>query len=293
MNQLKEVSLSQDYIRTLLFESSIGVSFNIMEPRPASSVMLIRDKKGGGIEVLMLERSMKLEFVGGAFVFPGGAVDSSDSQLAHSCIGLNDEQASIKLGLKKGGISFYVAAIRECFEEAGLLLARSRDDPSKNSSSGHISMDSGRELQKYQRLRSSLNRREVTFSDLVVNNGLELMVSDLAYVSHWVTPIGRPRRYDTRFFLAAAPGDQDAVHDNGEAVNSVWIEPHQALTKHGLNEMTLVFPTISNLKSIAEFSSVSQALSWASSLEQIPRTAPIEILQNGELTLIVPTRDSD
>ncbi len=293
MNQQKEVSLSQDYIRTKELESSIDVSFNIMKPRLASSVMLIRDKSGGGIEVLLLERSKELEFVGGASVFPGGAVDLSDSQLAHSCVGLSDEQASLKLGLNNGGLAFYVAAIRECFEEAGVLLARSRDDPSNNSTSGHISLDSGQQSQKYQQMRRRLNRKEITFSDLVINNSLELMVSDLVYVSHWVTPLGRPRRYDTRFFLAAAPEGQDAIHDNSEAVDSVWIEPQQALKMNSLNQMKLVLPTISNLNSLAEFATVSQALAWASSLEQIPRTSPVEIFQNGKLTFVIPSPDSE
>lgn len=260
-----------------------------MESRPAASVMIIRNvTEGSGIEVLMLRRSNELDFAAGIYVFPGGAVDPDDRSLEWACLGLDDEYASKVLGLRSGGIAYFVGAIRECFEEAGVLLATSTDDNSLNSNSGHLSLADSDSKSWYQHLRDLLNSRSLQFHDLVARNGLALCTDELRYVSHWITPVGRPRRYDTRFFVASMPDAQVALHDDGETVDFIWINPNEALSLHERNKFPLVTPTIANLVSIANFSSVEEVLSWADELSSIPTIAPKIVLVNGLPTVVVP-----
>lgn len=259
-----------------------------MEPRPAASVMIIRNlKERNGIEVLMLKRSTELDFAAGIYVFPGGAIDPDDRLLEWACLGYDDENASKVLGLESGGIAYFVGAIRECFEEAGVLLAASVDGDSLNSSSGHLSFAGSDNKSRYQQLRDLLNGRSLKFHDLVASNNLALCVGELHYVSHWITPLGRPRRYDTRFFVASMPDDQVATHDDVETVDFIWIDPNEALRLHGRNEIPLVAPTIANLMSISRFSRVEEVLSWADTLSSIPTIAPEIVLVDGKPTVVV------
>lgn len=258
-----------------------------MEPRPAATVILVREPpKGGGAEVLMLERSLKLEFAGGAFVFPGGAVDAADSFLDDVCRGFTQDQASKRLGLLDDGLKFYVAAIRECFEEAGILVASSWNDLQLNSNSGHIQLRNSEVRRTYEDLRKLLNKNEISFSQIVMQNDLVLTVSDLHYMSHWITPLGRSRRYDTRFFVAMVPEDQDAFHDNGEAVNSMWVSPEKALQLFDRQEINLAFPTKRVLSQLREMGNAKEIITWASSLEEVPVYAP-RIVYDGDIPKII------
>ncbi len=191
--------------------------------RPAATLVVVRDGERG-LEVLLVRRTKALEFGGGAHVFPGGAVDAPDAALAERCAGLDDAAASRRLEIAAGGLAYWVCAIRECFEEAGLLYAYAGDEL--------LRFDSPVARADAPSLRRALNARETTFGALIDSLGVGLATDRLAYLSHWITQAGRPRRYDTRFFIAAAPEHQRPMHDAGETVAHEWVTPREALDRH-------------------------------------------------------------
>ncbi len=223
----------------------------MVTPRPASSVILLRDGELGP-EVFMVERQRSARFVGGAHVFPGGRVDPDDSLAADLCIGLDDAAASRRLNVERGGLAHYVAAIRECFEEAGVLLAYDADGGPIGGDGGHA----GAELEEARR---ALNAREVGFLDLARGQGWRLAVDRMHYWAHWITPEDSPIRFDTRFFLATVGADQSAAHDEGELAGSEWVRPLIALRKAELGEWTIIFPTLKNLITLLGFATVAEA----------------------------------
>ncbi len=244
-----------------------------------------------GFEVLMLKRSTELDFSAGAYVFPGGAVDQADMDLASRCIGITDSEASKGLELDEGGIAFYVAAIRECFEEAGIMLLASTPERS-DSLPRHLDLGSPQIKSEFASLRHSLNGGEFKFSDVVYSQDLYLTADDLYYVSHWVTPPGGRRRYDTRFFVSLAPENQDALHDESEIVDSLWLKPKEALERFENGELTIIFPTLRNLEAIAEFKSTQEVFEWASGLSDIRTLSPIRVYENGEAKFVLPGEES-
>ena len=159
--------------------------------RQAATVMLVRDG-ADGLEVFMLRRNPRSEFVPGQFVFPGGAVDAEDRDdpgLEAVCIGLDDATASQRIGVDHGGLAYWVAAVRECFEEAGVLLARNGAD--------HVSFDDYETAQRFGTLRRQVYDGELRLAQMCLDEGLVLELDDLRYVSHWITPVGptRPVRH--------------------------------------------------------------------------------------------------
>jgi 8-oxo-dGTP pyrophosphatase MutT (NUDIX family) len=215
--------------------------------QPAATVMLVRDAAAGGIEVLMVRRAAAAAFAGGMYVFPGGRVDEADGDEAVAAFvdGVDDATASAALDLPRGGLAHWVAAIRECFEEAGLLLAR----PAVDGASAD---------------RGAVHRGELSMAELCRRHGVRLDAGALRYVSHWVTPVGETsRRFDTRFFLAAAPAGQDGRHDDVELVDSRWLAPGDALAAAERRELMLMPPTEANLRLIADCSTVAAALARA------------------------------
>ncbi len=221
-------------------------------PRPAATLILLRPG-AGGLETLMLQRTKSAVFLGGAYVFPGGAVDAADAE-ARRVVGLTDAQASERLALASGGLAYYVAAVRECFEEAGVLLAcDARGDT--------VSADRAQKLMAY---------RHRPFLELLEAENLYIPANALAYYGHWITAAGRPRRFDTRFFVARAPEGQQGAHDANETVHDVWITPHEALERGQRGEIELVFATKHTLTDLARFSDPRAAFEHASTLAEIP-----------------------
>ena len=240
--------------------SSHGESTGSEVPlRPAATVMLLRDHLHEGLQVFMLQRTRNAAFARGMYVFPGGRVDETDAlmNLESVCDGLGDTEASAILGLQSGGLAYWVAAIRECFEEAGVLLA------SGIAASEH----------DYVAERAKVHAGERSMVELCRRWGATLQPARLHYVSHWVTPVGESRRFDTRFFLAPAPPDQAATHDDVETVDSLWISPTEALRRHGRRELAMIPPTIANLEMIAKHATVADACSAAAAM---PRPSVIE-----------------
>lgn len=218
-------------------------------PRPAATVMLVRDGQGG-VEVFMMERSAHGNF-GGLYVFPGGKVDPADAGAAAMalCQGPSRFEANRLLNLPAGGLAYWVAALRECFEEAGLLLASQKHG-------GLLDLRDGDVRRRLRADRARLNDGEKgALEELCAREGLRLATDRLAYVAHWITPIGTASRFDTRFFVALAPAHQEAIHDGHEAVHSLWIRPEDALARQAAGELAMISPTIANLEGLTGYGS--------------------------------------
>ncbi|HSG88582.1 MAG TPA: hypothetical protein VLA56_05175 [Pseudomonadales bacterium] len=226
--------------------------------RPAATVMLLRESPLGP-EVFMMKRTSRIDF-GGLHVFPGGKVDPHDAhgEMAAHCGTFTDADASARLGVPEGGLAFWVAAVRECFEESGVLLAYGPDG-------GIIRARRADWAEGLRALRDELNAGERSFLDVCRATSMQLAVDRVAYFSHWITPEGPPRRYDTRFFVAAAPEQQDGLHDDSELVDSQWIRPADALDARARGEIEMIFPTFTTLEALADFDAVPALLAAVAS----------------------------
>ncbi len=225
-------------------------------PRPAATVILARNVSDG-IEVFMMERTTAVEFAKGMHVFPGGALDRADHhpEIASLCIGLDDKAASETLGIEQGGLAYWIAAIRECFEESGLLLGYRGSD--------QLLQLAADEAERLAALRVEMAQSKMSFMDILRQEQVKAATDRIAYYSHWVTQAGRPRRYDTRFFVAQAPEGQTALQDNHETVGQLWVRPDQAIDLHRAGTLNLMFPTIKTLESLAPFKCVEELLEYA------------------------------
>lgn len=252
----------------------------ILIPRAAATVLTLRDGSDG-YEILMLRRNLRSDFVGGAYVFPGGGVDDTDADTERLVYGLSDDAASRRLELTSGGLAFYVACLRELFEEAGVLIACDANGVAAK----FTARDDVTRLASHRR---AVNAGEMDFLAMMKEEVLLLDLRGLEYVAHWITPVGPPRRYDTRFFVALAPMGQVATHDAGETVADLWIRPLDALAAHERGEFEMIFPTIRNLQAIAHFSSARDVLDYARSLEAIPCVEPQIINRDGAIAILTP-----
>src|SRR4051812_7439289 len=189
-----------------------------VQPRPAATLLAARDHPQGGIEILMMRRSQRLEFGPGNYVFPGGALDPSDfDPVWHSlCDGQDDASASRLLDLPDGGLAYWVAAVRECFEEAGLLLCR-------DASGRFLETDDPAQAQKLEQMRADWRDSSEGFAMLLDMHRLRPALDEMGYLSHWITPPGGKRRYDVRFFVTTAALQQRPSHDGEEAVGLEWL----------------------------------------------------------------------
>ncbi len=255
----------------------------VVPVRPAATVMVIRDRPRGGVEVCMLQRNLASDFVGGAYVFPGGGVDPADGEpdVGELCVGLSDQDASARLGLPRNGLAFWVAAVRETLEEAGLLMATRSDGSPLDFTDPAV-------VRRFAQHRISVDRGERRLVEICVDEDLRLPLSDMHYVSRWVTPAGSPRRYDTRFFLAPAPPGQQAVQDDREVISARWLRPGQALTEHASGSFPMLPPTVANLQFLAEFGTVADALAEAADQHEVPSMVPRVIVDDAGLRIVFP-----
>ena len=239
---------------------------------PSATLMLLR-QSGGGLEVLMLRRMLKAAF-GGSWVFPGGVLDVSDRdpELYRRCLGLKDDRASRLLALPGDGLAYWVAAIRETFEESGLLIAVN---------------GCGQAQRAGFRERKALNEGRVRFAELCRRRHWKLPVGRLHYVSHWITPSAAPRRFSTRFFVAELSSGQNAKADGKEVLRAHWFEPARALAQ----EIPLAHPTRHFLRILAAMSGLDEALDWARGTDRrsVPVTRPEVRRIDGKLMSCLPT----
>ena len=251
-------------------------------PRPAATVILARNVSDG-IEVFMMERTTAVEFAKGMHVFPGGALDRADHhpEMASLCVGLDDKLASETLGIEQGGLAYWIAAIRECFEESGLLLGYRGNDQLLQ-----LAQD---EAERLAALRLEMAQSKLSFIDILLREQVKAATDRIAYYSHWVTQAGRPRRYDTRFFVAQAPEGQTALEDNHETVGQIWVRPDQAIDLHRAGSLNLMFPTIKTLESLAPFKYVEELLEYARKPRPKQVMAPVSGLdRSGTSHTLIP-----
>ncbi len=228
--------------------------------RPAATVLLVRDG-ASGLEVFMVVRHHKIDFASGALVFPGGAVDPGDHEIARTF-----DVAPIDA-------AFRVAALRETFEECGVLLARARGSSATLDAAGLAEIAA-----------RSTGR---PFGETIRAEGLGLALDALVPFAHWITPPILPKRFDARFYIAAAPGDQIAIHDGAESVDSVWIHPARALEAADAGRYTLVFATKLNLRMLAASRDVAEALD-AARARRIVAVEPVATKTANGWTMRIP-----
>jgi glyoxylase-like metal-dependent hydrolase (beta-lactamase superfamily II)/8-oxo-dGTP pyrophosphatase MutT (NUDIX family) len=238
-------------------------------PRPAATLVLVRDG-AQGIEVFMMQRTHQADFVAGAYVFPGGGVDLSDAHddISACCAGLDDAAASRALLLDKGGLAYWIAAIRESFEEAGLLFAYDQDGELVGPRNAALT-------EALPALREKLNSGELSLLSLCRDYNLKLAVDKMVYFSHWVTPPGLGRRYDTRFFIGVAPEGQTGTHDNAETIDNLWIRPADALALQREGKLSMVFATIKTLTMLSAFSDTQSLMAHMRALQGVKVNLPV------------------
>jgi 8-oxo-dGTP pyrophosphatase MutT (NUDIX family) len=225
-------------------------------PRLASTILLLRDRPTG-LETFMVVRNHQIDFASGALVFPGGRMEPADTALGQR-LAPDDPLAGFK-----------VAAIREAFEECGVLLARPEGETAIVSDERAAALD-----------------RATPFTDLLAREKLVPALDALVRFAHWITPDFLPKRFDTHFFLALAPLDQTLAHDGREAVDSVWISPQEALAEHG-KRYKVIFPTHRNLWKLSAHRDAASALA-AARATPIVTVLPEKVTVDGGPGLKIP-----
>ena len=241
---------------------------------PSATVILIREI-GGLVEVFMGQRAKKASW-GHTYVFPGGTVTVADEEADARCRGITAKEASNRLRVETGGLEFYSAAIRELLEETGVLLAR------------HAQGDWA-SLETATKLRAALTLGH-TWSQLLLEQDLELAADALHYVGHWETPLTVRPRFSNRFFLAELPPGHEPRHDGRELVDSRWLTPAQGLELGDAREIQLPFPHMKHLEMLAGFSTGKSLLAWARDRHHqgISRVRPWVITEGDKRRFVLP-----
>ena len=238
---------------------------------PASTVLVIRDGIDD-IEVFMVVRHHQIDFASGALVFPGGKVDENDlnpklRKYTFSSNEINDQE-----------LSYRIAGIRECYEEADVLFAYEENDSE---------IISNERLAKLIKWREKFNNKEGSMYDFAVEENIKFNLDNLIPFAHWITPQMMPKRFDTYFYIAEAPKDHLGSHDGKESVDSIWITPKQALDDCYSKKRTIIFPTRMNLEKLSRFKTVKEALEKIKK-ETIITVEPKIEKNNDEVFLTIP-----
>ncbi len=244
-------------------------------PRDAATVVLLRDAPGHGVEAYLLRRLRALVFAGGMYAFPGGSVDPRDADVTTGWTGPEPATWTGPLGAGEALVRALVAAaVRETFEESGVLLAGDPVD---------VAADPGH----WAREQAALLDRTASMSDVLGRNGLVLRADLLRPWAHWVTPEFEPKRFDTRFFLAALPEGQEPVHFRGESDHSEWVRPAGAVARHAAGEMAMLPPTVVTLAELAEYGSVADLMA-AATARDVRRVLPKLVVAGDDVTFLLP-----
>lgn len=230
--------------------------------RPSSTVVLVRDGEEAP-EFCLVRRHSKATF-GGAYVFPGGVVDATDYTIDRQYVDISPDDADRILNLDGEGLAYYVAAVRELFEESGVLMATD------------VRCDS-----ELEDARRALNSGALEWNRFVAGKRLKLACSALRYFSHWITPDVLPKRFSTRFFLARMPDEQEACHDSGELTDSIWTTADGALCSAKAGELSLHFPTMKTIEQLARFPTADDLVAWAARCEASGVVAIHSVLPGG------------
>lgn len=249
------------------------------QPRSSSAVMLLRDSASGP-EVFMVRRVIQSDFMPDVYVFPGGSVQPDDLA-AEQTPGICRDAQPGKVdpaGRTALGVGVRAAAIRELFEEAGVLLA----DQGERT----LAINEGN-MARFAAYRQAFNERRGSLVEMAKSERLELTTDRLNYFAHWITPEGMPKRFDTHFFITTAPEEQEAAHDQLETSEGLWIAPAEALARAERNEFPIVFATIHQLHDLAAFQSVAEALR-ASATTPVKTHAPVLVERDGQFHVHLP-----
>ena len=243
-----------------------------VQPAPAATLLLVR-AAAAGPEVLMVRRHDASSFAAGALVFPGGAVQAEDALegVRARCRGLDGWDPALAAAA--------VAAIRESFEECGVLLARRAGTGASIAGAEH-----GALVERYQ---VRVAHDASAWLEMLRAEDLELACDQLVRFAHWITPATRPKRFDTQFFVAAAPRDQAAVHDRREAVDAIWLRPADVIAGADDGRYRLVFATRMNLLKLAASATVDAALA-AARASRIVTVTPRQEQRDGGSFLCIP-----
>lgn len=245
-------------------------------PRPSATVVLARAAEGAP-ELLLVHRRSGSTF-GASYVFSGGLLETADGEAPAFSETFPPEAASRCLGLAAGALDYYSAAIRELFEETGVLLASRRGDPALPTA------------EMLEEARARLNGGKLRWSDFLRDNGLILACDALHYFAWWITPRALPRRFSTRFFLAVLPQGQAASHDGRELTDSRWMTAADAVDAATKGELVLPPPTRATLCDLAAFDELAAMLDWARQRAEkgVPRILAAIVSEDGRDRILMP-----
>ncbi len=256
-------------------------------PSPAATLVLLRDRGASEVEVLLIQRHAKSKFAAGDHVFAGGKVEAGDipADVERFCRGLGAEEAAARLGGELGpleALGYWVGAIREAFEEVGILLAYAPD--------GELLRVTDENRGRLAAHRVACQASNQAFFAMLRAEELTLATDRLTYFAHWITPEENPIRFDTRFFAAVAPAGQEATVDGREIVGLRWLTPTEALAALGRREISLRSPTIKNLEIIGKGSASLTAVELVASLggRPVPTIRPRILVVEGQRVAVLP-----
>jgi len=246
-------------------------------PLPSATVVIGRNTPDD-YEIFMIVRHQKSAFAGGALVFPGGKVNESDyyQGIEERCDGVED--------LSQEEISVRVAAIRETYEESGILIARPK---------GGDEMISSDQLSSFESYRRKLTKDEMTIKQFLETEDLVLTLDQLTLFAHWITPETSPKRYDTLFFLTKAPPEHSGQHDGMESVDSVWLTPEKVLEEHYAEKRTVMFPTRMNVEKLGRYKSIEETIEKTKAARVVTVRPWVENRDDGQFLCIQPEADYD
>ncbi|MGB9629655.1 MAG: NUDIX hydrolase [Thermodesulfobacteriota bacterium] len=253
--------------------------------KKAATIILLRNGNPEGFEVFLLKRHEKSSFMGGNFVYPGGRLDREDASLEISRFskGVTPDEAQRILGgtiSPEESFAHWIGGIRELFEEAGILFAY--------DSKGHlIKMETKEDQKKFSNYRTLLQKGGITLSEIAKEENILLALDQLHYYAHWITPVARSERFDTRFFLACLPLEQVATHDQKETTEAVWLAPQDALQENLRGRMALSPPTLKTLEDLSRFKRIEDIF-LSLKEKSISAILPILTKISDEPTIIFP-----
>jgi 8-oxo-dGTP pyrophosphatase MutT (NUDIX family) len=250
------------------------------DPKPASTVVVMRDGAQAP-DIFMVRRHERTAFMGGAQVFPGGRVDAHDADGDESwCDGVNHAIQQLPDMPRGEAIAYHVAAARELFEEAGVLLARSE-------SGSFVSLGDAEAHARFRQYRFDVHSHASAFVDVMRRERLRLALDTLVLFAHWVTPPIDTRQFDTRFFLTRVPPEQTPAHDEKETTDSTWVTASAAIAQAEAGTIALPPPTWTSLREIEPFRTVDEAIAWARR-RHVTRRQPLMINGDGVRMLVIP-----
>lgn len=236
--------------------------------RPAATIIVVREAQQS-FEIFMLKRTSRASFASGMYVFPGGRVDNDDHLHKYDAFrhGPSAAQAPQVTALGDEWRGYWIAAIRETFEEAGLMLAY--------KDGALISFENEAVHAHYDAYRVPLHKGEISLLEICERESIQLAVDHVHFYNRFVTPVGRPRRFDTRFFIASAPENQRGRHDEKETVDSVWLSPEEALDRNAAGEFDLMNVTRMQLSWLAEYPDKAALLAMSENKTEFPIRRPV------------------